>query len=70
MNVNIRVLKATIEFLWWMGWVEWWGSLHSPFCVQPNYSVEVVLSCVVVWVVAILICRLQVFEGGVESGKV
>ena len=37
----------TIEFLWWAGW--WWG-FHSHFRVQPNYSVEVVLCCVVVGV--------------------
>ena len=36
-NVNFRLLKATIEFLWW-------GGLHSHFHGQPNYSVEVVLS--------------------------
>ena len=36
--VNLRLLKATIEFLWW-------GGLHSHFYVQPNNSVEVVLCC-------------------------
>ena len=36
-NVNPRLLKDTIEFLWW-------GGLHSHFYVQPNFSVEVVLS--------------------------
>ena len=30
----------------------WWG-LHSPFHVQPNYSVAVMLCCVVVGVVTI-----------------
>ena len=40
MNVNLRLLKATIDFLWWWGW-----SLHSHFRIQPNYSVEVVLCC-------------------------
>ena len=29
----------------------WWGVVHSHFRVQPNYSVEVVLCCVVVGVV-------------------
>ena len=32
----------TIEFLWWAG--RWWV-FHSHFCVQPNYSVKVVLCC-------------------------
>ena len=42
-NVNLRLLKATVEFLW--------GGGHSHFHVQPNYSVEAVLCCVVVGVV-------------------
>ena len=42
MNVNLRPLKATVEFLWGGGG-GWWG-LQSHFHVQPNYSVEVVLS--------------------------
>ena len=46
MNVVLRLLKATVEFLWWVG-------LQSHFHVQPNYSVEVVLCCVVVGVVTI-----------------
>ena len=46
-NVNLRLLKAAVEFLWW--WVGW--VVQSHFCVQPNYSVEVVLCCVVVGVV-------------------
>ena len=39
---------AHIELVW-CGVVGW--GLHSQFRVQPNYSVEVVLLCVVVWVV-------------------
>ena len=50
-SVNLRLLKATVKFLWWVGC---WGGLHSNFCVQPNYSAEVVLCCVVVVVVTIL----------------
>ena len=39
----------TVEFMWcWVG--GWWG-LHSHIRAQPNYSVEVVLRCVVVGVV-------------------
>ena len=42
----------TVEFLWYCGGMGWggWG-LHSHFHVQPSYSVEVVLRCVVVGVV-------------------
>ena len=46
-NVNLRLLKATVEFLWWwVGWggVDWLGCAKS-FCVQPNFCVEVVLCC-------------------------
>ena len=48
MNVNQKLLKATVEFVRW-------GGLHSHFRVQPNYSVEAVLflCCVVVGVVTI-----------------
>ena len=35
-NVNMRILKASVE------WVKWSG-MRSHFCVQPNYSAEVVL---------------------------
>ena len=28
-----------------------WGGVHSTFNVQPNYSVEVVLCCVIIGVV-------------------
>ena len=50
-KVNLSLLNNRVEFLWW--WVGW--GLHSHFCVQPNYSVEVVLwlCCVVVGVVTI-----------------
>ena len=47
--INVR-LETNVEILWWVG--GWWG-LHSHFHVQPNYSVDVVLSCVVVGVVTI-----------------
>ena len=30
------------------------GGVHSHFCAHPNYSVEVVLCCVVIKVVTIL----------------
>ena len=43
-NVNMSLLKATVEFLWW-------GGMQSHFRVQPNYSVEFVLHYVVVGVV-------------------
>ena len=42
--VILKLLKATIEFLWWVG-------VHSHFCVQHSYSVEVVLCFVVIGVV-------------------
>ena len=48
MNVVLRLMEAAVEFVWWWGW-----GLHSNFHVQPNYSVEVVLRCVVVGVVTI-----------------
>ena len=49
-NVNLRLVKATVEFVWLGGW-----GLPSNFRVQPNCSaeVEVVLCCVVVGVVTI-----------------
>ena len=54
-NVNLRLLKAKVEFLLGgVGWGGvWWGGVHSHFHVQPNYSVEDVLCCVVVGVVTI-----------------
>ena len=42
MNSNLRLLKASIEFLCRDDGVVWWG-LHSHFRVPPNYCVEVVL---------------------------
>ena len=54
MNVVLRLMEAAVEFVWRGGGVGggWgcWG-VHSHFHVQPNYSVEVVLHCVVVGVV-------------------
>ena len=47
MNIILRLLS-----LWWGGVV--WGGKHSPYCVQPNNSVEVVLCCVDVGVVTTL----------------
>ena len=47
-NVNLRLLKAKVEFLWWV--VVGWG-LQTHFHVQPKFCVEVVLCCVVVGVV-------------------
>ena len=43
--VNLRLM----EFLRWVGW-GWvgWVGVQSHFHVQPNYSVEVLLCCVVV----------------------
>ena len=41
-NVILVLLKATVKFLWWGAGVV--GGVQSPFHVQPNYSVEVVLS--------------------------
>ena len=46
MNVVLRLMEAAVEFMWWWGW-----GFHSHFHVQPNYSVEAVLRCVVVGVV-------------------
>ena len=40
-KVNLRLLKARVEFLWWVGGVV----LQSHFDVKPNYSVEVVFCC-------------------------
>ena len=45
-SMNVA-LKASVEFVWW--------GLHSHFRVQPNYSVNVVLCCVVVGVVTKII---------------
>ena len=49
------LLKAPVEFLWWVGGVRLGEVACSHFRVQPNYSVEVVLwlYCVVVVVVTI-----------------
>ena len=33
------------------GWWLWWGGVQNYLCVQPHYSVEVVLCCVVIGVV-------------------
>ena len=42
-----------VEFLRWGGGRVGWVGLHSHFHVQPNCGVQVVLCCVVVWVVTI-----------------
>ena len=47
MNVVLRLMDTADEFVWWGGG----GGVQSHFHVQPNYSVEVVLFCVVVGVV-------------------
>ena len=51
-NVDLRLPKANVEFLWWGGLVAdgGWG-LQSHFRVQPTFCVEVVI---VVGVVTIL----------------
>ena len=49
MNIVLRLMEAAVEFVWWVGC----GGMHSHFHVKPNYSVEVVLRCVVVGVVTI-----------------
>ena len=46
MNVGLRLMEAAVGFVGL-------GGLHSHFHVQPNYSVEVVLCCVVIGVVTI-----------------
>ena len=46
MNVVLRFTEAAVEFVWGGGW-----GLQRHFRVQPNNCVEVVLRCVVVWVV-------------------
>ena len=48
MYVVLRLMEAAVEFVWL------WCGLHSHFHVQPNYSVEVALCCVVVGVVTII----------------
>ena len=41
-KVNLKLLKARVEFLWsWVGWLGW--GVQSYFRVQPNFCVEVVL---------------------------
>ena len=50
MNVVLRLMEAAVEFVWWWGW-----GLQSHFNVQPNYSVEVVLPCVIVGVLTIIL---------------
>ena len=45
---QLRLMESAVEFVWWWGW-----GLHSHFHVQANYSVEVVLYCVVIGVVTI-----------------
>ena len=40
-NVNMRLLKAVMEFLWW-------GGVQSRLCVQSNYCVNVVFVAVLV----------------------
>ena len=57
MNVVMRLMEAAVDFVWWWGW-----GLHSHFHVQPNYSVEVVLCCVVVGVVTIYPINPEIFE--------
>ena len=42
------VIEAAVEFLWWV--VSGGVDVQSHFHVQSNYSVEVVLCCVVVGV--------------------
>ena len=52
MSVVLRLMEAAVAFVLWVGGgggVGW--GLHNHFHVQPNYSVEVVLRCVVVGVV-------------------
>ena len=44
----------TVSFCCGVGW-----GLHSHFCVQPNYSAEVVLRCVVVGVVIIILFKCE-----------
>ena len=58
MNVVLRLMEAAVEVVWWWGW-----GLHSHFHVQPNYSVEVVLRCVVVGVVT------TIQQGEVKNDK-
>ena len=49
MNVVLRLMELMLSLC---GGVMGWG-LHSHFHVQPNYSVEVVLRCVLIGVVTI-----------------
>ena len=58
-NVNLRLLKASVEFVRWGGW-----GLHSHFRVLPNFSVEVVLCFLVVGAVTI-----SSWVGGVGWGQ-
>ena len=54
MDVVLRLTEAAVEFLWWVG--GGWG-LHSHFRVQPNYSIDVVLCCVVLVVGVVTIIK-------------
>ena len=44
MNVVLRPMEASVEFVWWGGGGVGWG-WHGNFHVQPNYSVVVMLHC-------------------------
>ena len=60
MNVVLRLMEAAVGFVWWGG-----GgvcTLHSPFHVQPNYSVEVVSRCDVLG--AVTITHQSINQGG------
>ena len=52
-NVNLRLMEATQLSFFSGGWRWGWCGMYSHFHVQPNYSVEVMLCCVVVGVVTI-----------------
>ena len=53
MNVVLRLMEAAVEFVWWSGVVVGFAQSFSCPTLLPNYSVEVVLRCVAVWVVTI-----------------
>ena len=43
MDVHLGLIKADVEFLWWVVG-SGGGGVQSHFCVQPNCCAEVVLS--------------------------
>ena len=62
-NVYLSLLETNVEFLWWGGVG---GGAQSDFRIQPNYSVEVVLCCVVIGAVSKIIYQWTNSHFGVD----